>query len=611
MIDRSHKLSLARQAKALGISRGSVYHLPRPTSDADLSLMRRLSRTLRGSSMSLRRGWNGSGTMTQICSLPGCDVEHVIRGLDHLVVVAHRRRSHGRCPSCGALSSSVHSRYERRPADLPSFGCPVRLRIRIRRFYCRHPGCPRRTFAERLPRLLPARARRTLRLARAQARVGLALGGEAGARLSLHLAMATSPDTVLRLVRRLPLRRARGPRVVGVDDWAVRKGRSYGTIIVDLERRRPLDLLPDRSGPTLSAWLRRHPRIEVVARDRSTEYARAVTAAAPGALQVADRWHLLHNMRQAVERWLARSHGRLRRLPALDDDRRPGRRLRAFKRTDPELAAGVESRARWRALYKEVRRRHLAGETLAAIGRATGLARATVRKYAHAETFPERGASGPGPSRLDPYVAHLERRMAEGCEDALALWREVRDLGYGGTPRQVQRFVAERRSAPAPRTARKWLDGIATRVEANAPPPLPSSKALAWMLVQPVAALPPHAAAAVAGIEQDAEAAQVAGLARRFTALVRRCGVGLDTPHPDPCSAFEAWITEARACGIAVMATFAAGLEHDGAAVRAALTTPWSNGQTEGQVNRLKMIKRQMYGRAGLDLLRRRMLLAA
>ena len=233
--------------------------------------------------------------------------------------------------------------------------------------------------------------------------------------------MPTSASTVLRLMHAVPVPRVGTPHAVGVDDWAWRKGHRWGTLVVDLERRRPLDLLPDRSGPTLAAWLRRHPGIAVVARDRSTEYARAVTAAAPGALQVADRWHLLLNMRQAVERWLARSRGRLRRLPAVEGDRQPSRRLRAFRRTDPEIAAGVESRARWRAAYDEVRRRRLAGETLMGIGQATGFARGTVRKYAHAEAFPERAASGPGPSLLDPYVTHLERRMAGGCEDALAL----------------------------------------------------------------------------------------------------------------------------------------------------------------------------------------------
>ena len=421
--------------------------------------------------------------------------------------------------------------------------------------------------------------------------------------------MPTSASTVLRLLHSAPVPRVGKPRAIGVDDWAWRKGRSYGTLVVDLERRRPLDLLPDRSGPALAAWLRRHPEITAVARDRSTEYARAVTSAAPKAVQVADRWHLLLNMRQAVERWLARSHGRLRRLPAPEDGQPTGGRLHAFRRTDPEIAAGVESRARWRSAWEEVRRRHLAGETLMAIGRATGLAHGTVRKYAHAESFPERAASGPGPSRLDPYVPHLARRMAEGCEDAMALWREVRDLGYDGTPRQVQRFVAQRRSTPAPRTPRKWLGRFdATRAKTSATPSLPSSKALAWMLVQPVATLPGHAVAAVARALQDTEAARVTDLARRFTALLRRCGVGADEPHPDPCSELQDWIAEARACGISAIETFAAGIEHDGAAVRAALTTPWSSGQTEGQITRLKLIKRQSYGHAGFELLRRRVL---
>lgn len=185
----------------------------------------------------------------------------------------------------------------------------------------------------------------------------------------------------------------------------------------------------------------------------------------------------------------------------------------------------------------------------------------------------------------------------------------MRDLGYDGTPRQVQRVNAQRRSAPAPRTPRKWLGRLdAVRAETSSTAALPSSKALAWMLVQPAAALPGHAVAAVARVEQDAEAAQVAAPARRFTTLVRRCGVRADKPHPDPRGALDAWIAEARACGTAVIETFAAGLEHDATAVRAALATPWSNAQTEGQITRPKLIKRQSCGRAGLELLRRRVL---
>ena len=228
---------------------------------------------------------------------------------------------------------------------------------------------------------MPPRARRTRRLAQAQTRIGLAARGEAGARLTDHLGMQTSPDTILRLVRRLPLPSADRPRAVGIDDWAIRKARFYGTLLVDLDRRCPIDLLPDRTGATVTDWLRRHPGIQIVTRDRSTEYARAAAAGAPAALQVADRWHLLLNMRQALERWLGRVHGRLRQLPALPsgDRRQPGERLRAYRRSAAELTMSRDSRARRLAAYEDVRRRYLAGQTLLAIGRATGLARATVR----------------------------------------------------------------------------------------------------------------------------------------------------------------------------------------------------------------------------------------
>jgi transposase len=222
------------------------------------------------------------------CPMPGCRVGQVTRaGPETIRVVAHRRRGSGRCPDCGSVSAAVHSTYRRHPADLPSFGRKVRLTLRVRRFYCREAACPRRTFAERLPGLIAPHARRTRRLGAAQGRVGVALGGEAGARLLPYLGMPASPDTVLRLVRRMPLPARRAPRVLGVDDWARRKGRTYGTILVDLERRRVTDLLPDRSATTLAAWLRRRPTIEVIARDRSTEYGRGAVTGAPKAVQVA------------------------------------------------------------------------------------------------------------------------------------------------------------------------------------------------------------------------------------------------------------------------------------------------------------------------------------
>lgn len=545
------------------------------------------------------------------CPMPGCRVGHVTRaGPETIHVVAHGRRSSGRA------SAAVHSTYRRHPADLPSFGRGVRLTLRVRRFYCRDAACPRRTFAERLPGLIAPHARRTRRLGAAQGRVGVALGGEAGARLLPHLRMPASPDTVLRLVRRMPLPARRAPRALGVDDWARRKGRTYGTILVDLERRRATDLLPDRTAGTFAAWLRRRPGIEVIARDRSTEYGRGAATGAPKAAQVADRWHLLLNVRQMVERWLAGAHARLRRLPAVPATAGEAvRRAHAYPRTRAEVAASVDHRGRRMAVYEEVRRRHLAGEALLAIGRAMGLARGTVRKFAYAPRFPERAAGAPGPSILDRYLPHLEVRLAAGCENAMALWRELRTLGFAGTHRQVHRWLAERRTTPAKSTPYRWRSGRASAAPppcgAGVPPALPPPKRLAWLLVLPPPRLPAAEATIVARVEQDGDAAIVADLARRLTELVRDCCTRRQRRAHAPLEALEAWLRDARACGVPAVETFAAGLEQDGAAVRAALATRWSSGQAEGQITRLKLLKRQMYGRAGFDLLRRRVLLAA
>jgi transposase len=241
--------------------------------------------------------------MKDLHLLPGCRIREITRpDASNIQIAAEARQRSGHCPDCGEPSHAVHSRAVRRPADLPCLGRQVRLDLAVRRLYCRNPACSRRTFVERLLGLIAPRVQRTDRLAMAQGRVGVAMGGQAGARMLQRIGLPTSGGTVLRLIRRLPLPRRSAPRVLGVDDWARRKGRTYGTILVDLERHRVFDLLPDRSAPTLADWLRRHRGIRAVARGRSTEYARGIRLGAPRAVQVADRWHLLLNLRQMAER---------------------------------------------------------------------------------------------------------------------------------------------------------------------------------------------------------------------------------------------------------------------------------------------------------------------
>ena len=232
-----------------------------------------------------------------------------------------------------------------------------------------------------------------------------------------------------------------------------------------------------------------------------------------------------------------------------------------------------------------------------------------MRKYAFAEQFPRHGLRGPEPSILDPYLDHLHARLAEGCENAMRLWRELRALGFPGTSKQVGRWLGERRTRPAQTTIRRW-QAPPDRARTTTPslPTLPSPKQLSWHLLREPDDLDAETAAAVARVLRDGKASKVVDLGRRFCRIVQsRCGemrAGCAA-----VAAFDAWLGEARTCGVRVVEGFAASLAQDGAAVRAALCLPWSSGQAEGQVNRLKLLKRSMYGRAKLDLLRRRFIL--
>ena len=348
-----------------------------------------------------------------------CEVTDVCYTDQGIAVVARTTAQSARCPTCRELSCHTYGSYVRRPKDLPISGHAVCLELRVTRFRCLSATCARHTFSVPPSRLLKRYTRRTVRLDQAQSAIGVALGGEAGGRLADALQMPTSADTLLRLIRQQAITSSATPRVLGVDDFALRKGCSYGTIFVDLEKRQVVDMLPGRTAEVLAEWLRAHPGIEVVARDRSAEYAKGIKQGSPGAVQVADRWHLLHNLRQMLERWLGSVHARLRRLPPVSGDISP-QRERSFRRTQAEEAARSNSRARRLANYEAVKRRYASGGKLLTIARDLALDVKTVRKYAYAETFPERSRR-PWSSAIDPYLGYLEARHTEGCEDATQL----------------------------------------------------------------------------------------------------------------------------------------------------------------------------------------------
>jgi transposase len=225
----------------------------------------------------------------------------------HLILVAAMMSPESICPDCRQPTDRIHSSYLRTLADLPWATTPIELRLTVRRFFCHTCTCARQTFTERLPTVAPLYARTTTRLATAQAHTGLSLGGAAGARYLTHQGSAVSRNTLLRRVRTLALPEGPEPQVVGIDDWSWRKGHRYGTIVVDLERGCPIDLLEDRAAETVAAWLQSHPAVEVVARDRAEAYGAGIRQGAPDATQVADRFHLLKNLASAPPGGLQRA----------------------------------------------------------------------------------------------------------------------------------------------------------------------------------------------------------------------------------------------------------------------------------------------------------------
>ena len=306
-----------------------------------------------------------------------------------------------------------------------------------------------------------------------------------------------------------------------------------------------------------------------------------------------------------LERYLPGVYGRLKQLPnvpAADSESVVPRRTRAYRRSRAEEIATQESRAKWLALYEEVKRRYNDGKTVSAISRELGMNIKTVRKYAYAEAFPER-SKHPGPSILDPYLAYLNTRHQEGCENASQLWREIKQQGFRGSKGRVLTWMREERLMPAPTTLGQFVEKVreekrmAVR-KTGSPPELVSAKQLAWLFIQEPSKLQKVDAQTLTRVRQDVEVAHIYDLARTFVDMVRQ-------KKPE---ALDPWLETCAVSSVKALRTFAAGIRQDYEAVRSALELPWSNGQTEGQVTRLKFIKRQMYGRAKFDLLWQRVL---
>jgi transposase len=380
--------------------------------------------------------------------LPNVEVEvEGVEVAEEITLILRTTSPTAPCPSCGTVSSRIQSRYTRTLRDLPSIGHPIRLIMHVRRFFCTKSTCAQKIFVERLPELCRPHAQRTKRLQEALCKLGLKEGGQAGADMGSELSFSGSRDTILRLVHQAERPALQEPHVIGLDDWAWKRRLRYGTLICDLERGLPIDLLPDRSVETVSAWLKEHPSIDTISRDGSSEYASAIKKGAPQAREVSDRWHLAKNLAGCVSVLLAESLAQLRRTEVasaanLKLVERPSGEPQSHPRTRAERSAQLARQAERRVRYEQITALQNQGMKSAEIAAGVGMAERTVREWLSRGDVPYAGPRKPRSSLLDPYKTYLLERWHQGCHNGAQLERELRAKGYKGSQKAIYRSLA-------------------------------------------------------------------------------------------------------------------------------------------------------------------------
>jgi len=530
---------------------------------------------------------------TPLFPLPeGLEFTSISETSEELLVRVTSHRQTSCCPTCSTPSSAIHSYYRRKPRDLPCVGRPIRLVLTVRKFFCRNPHCSRKVFTERLPDFIEASSRLTKRLRTAVQEIGFATCGKGGEHLGDKLGMPISDASLLWSLFLVPLPEVGQVHIIGVDDWSWRRGKRFGSILVNLETHKIVDLLADREAESVRHWLAAHPEVDVVSRDRGAVYIDGATLGAPQATQVADRWHILSNLGDAVEAFLIRAQIRLEHgAEASGKCQKPDQPLSTFSAT-PGCQRKSQARLlrKWKR-YQRVQELHATGMSLRKIGEELGLARNTVRKYFRQP--PEPPLPTPRPlraSQLDRYEDYLLARWSQGERNAAQLQREISERGYRGSTSMVRAYVGHLRTTPAdgsPPRSRK------ERAQANSP------RALRWLLACKRDDLDQKEQARLDQLlHLSPEVQTIYALLHAFLKMVR------ERKHQE----LRSWMEQAIRSGIPELGSFVAGIERDYDAVHAALRLPWSQGVTEGKVNKLKTLKRVMYGRAGFALLRQRLL---
>lgn len=525
---------------------------------------------------------------------PGIKILGAALTVDDGWVVSAAGPEIGICPDCRRQSRSRHGRSNRNLQDLPVQGKPVTVNLLLSRWRCTNRKCERRTFTDRLPKIALPYARRTTRVVEIVGLLGHSTGGRPGERLMQRLGMPISDDTILRQLKRdaaIAHRSNTEVRVVGIDDWSWRRATSYGTIMVDLERRSVVDILDDRSVESAARWLRNHPSIEVVSRDRCGLYAQAVREGAPQAQQVADRFHLVQNLRSAIEEQMSlsgRATGRaILSEDAIVDAATHRRRARLAHRQSRQEIFGT-----LHALRDE-------GLTYSEIARRTGYERRSVANWLKFKTPPDRRRAALNPTSPWYFEAFLTQCWKDGNRCGRHLFHDVKQRGYTGSFANLERLLGAWR-----RAEREQVVDVPPTLKPESVRDPDTGHAIspvvaAALCIKPRGLLTDQQARKVDALKQGSHAfAEMRRLAMRFNGILRG----------KRSAPLDAWIDDAIDSDLIPIMRFARVLRRDIDAVNNAIELTWSNGQAEGQINRLKTLKRAMYGRAGPELLRARML---
>lgn len=540
-------------------------------------------------------------------SLLHLDQYDLDRDSHHLILYASSTQTAAHCPLCGGITHRIHSHYERTLADLPCVDCNLTLLVHVSKFFCVNPQCRRHIFTERFPDVAAPWARKTARLVHRMQKIGLALGGAAGARLGAQLDYRGCGSTLLNQLQRLPLPEFEVPKVLGVDDFAFRKGRNYGTILVDLERHHPIALLPDRQAETLANWLHEHPGIEILSRDRSKTYQSAMTDGAPQALQVADRFHLVKNLSETLENTLNSYWAELKAIEQAQHQAvvdgvadtvvavpQPTATMKAEQQAQNTHQQRIEHQKMIKALHEQ-------GWSQAVIAQKVDLSIRTVQRYLSQPDFPDalprRSTFGKG--ILDPYKPQLLDWWNSGIRQPHALMALLQQNDFTGSERTLQRYIKGLRTAQGlPPVRIKPVTPLPQVIDPQRPRLTP--RRVAYLMVLRPENRDPEDRKLLQCLAEHPALAGVVTLADQFLDLIRQHQAG----------GLDDWLKQAITSAFKPFQSFASGLFEDYDAVKASLTTAVSNGPVEGLNNRLKMLKRQMYGRAGLDLLAKRFIMA-